>query len=415
MAGLRPRAGTTRSLSMPNTRPHQTRMLRVATYVHDRKAYQELHQHMYEFTSDEQDVDRWQQQIRTLMRGQRHRPSKLLVIVNPFGGRRRAKMLWETFAAPMMRMAGRFFFRKFLSHQQRVVDTLIVTQGSSATFGKPPTSATPRRLCAASTRCKPRSSTASWRWAGTASFTKSSTACWPCALHGTAPPTPTWQAACGWGTCQPAPPTRSPTRCTARGLSPRRPLHRAGDRNPLDIARVDMLRSQTHTFAVSMISYGYLGDLMKVRDSRTWSVCIALRIHGACVHFLCTFPTVGERAAAAPGAAALRGRRCQGALQQPYLQGQGLLLGRRRCRCPRHHVRPCSTIVDDRITTVHSADHAVHRAQGVCMANCMHCNYNAHLDVPAPQGASAERETVKFTKAAKRVSLVRSQTRGCCM
>lgn len=188
-----------------------------------------------------------------------------------------------------------------------------------------------------------------------------------------------------------------------------------GDRNPLDIARVDMLRSQTHTFAVSMISYGYLGDLMKVRDSRTWSVCIALRIHGACVHFLCTFPTVGERAAAAPGAAALRGRRCQGALQQPYLQGQGLLLGRRRCRCPRHHVRPCSTIVDDRITTVHSADHAVHRAQGVCMANCMHCNYNAHLDVPAPQGASAERETVKFTKAAKRVSLVRSQTRGCCM
>ena len=37
-----------------------------------------------------------------------------------------------------------------------------------------------------------------------------------------------------------------------------------GDRNPLDIARVDMLRSQTHTFAVSMISYGYLGDLMKV-------------------------------------------------------------------------------------------------------------------------------------------------------
>ncbi len=37
-----------------------------------------------------------------------------------------------------------------------------------------------------------------------------------------------------------------------------------GDRNPLDIARVDMLQSHTHTFAVSMISYGYLGDLMKV-------------------------------------------------------------------------------------------------------------------------------------------------------
>lgn len=57
----------------------------------------------------------------------------------------------------------------------------------------------------------------------------------------------------------------------------------------------------------------------------------------------------------------------------------------------------------------HRADHAVHRAQGVCMANCMHCNYTAHLDVPTPTGGSAgEHEAVKFTKAAKRVSLVRS-------
>ena len=63
---------------------------------------------MFEFTSDDQDVDRWQQQIRALMRTQRHRPIKLLVIVNPFGGRRRAKMLWETFGAPMMRMAGTY-------------------------------------------------------------------------------------------------------------------------------------------------------------------------------------------------------------------------------------------------------------------------------------------------------------------
>lgn len=91
---------------VPTSTTQQTRALRVSTYTHDRKAYQELHQHMYEFTSDDQDVDRWQQQIRALMRTQRHRPCKLLVIVNPFGGRRRAKMLWETFAAPMMRMAG---------------------------------------------------------------------------------------------------------------------------------------------------------------------------------------------------------------------------------------------------------------------------------------------------------------------
>ena len=55
---------------------------------------------------------------------------------------------------------------------------------------------------------------------------------------------------------------------------------------------------------------------------------------------------------------------------------------------------------------LHRADHAVHRAQGVCMANCMHCNYTAHLDVPAPDGSAAQHDTVKFNKAAKRVSLV---------
>ncbi len=62
-----------------------------------------------------------------------------------------------------------------------------------------------------------------------------------------------------------------------------------------------------------------------------------------------------------------------------------------------------------------TADHAVHRAQGVCMANCMHCNYTAQMDVEGGgsggggngEGGGGAHEPVKFTKAAKRVSLVR--------
>lgn len=94
-------------LHMHSPRAPQTQGLLISTYIHDKKAYQELYQQTFLFTSDQEDVERWQQQILLLMRAQPHRPRRLLVIVNPYGGRRRAKSLWQTMVAPMMSKAGR--------------------------------------------------------------------------------------------------------------------------------------------------------------------------------------------------------------------------------------------------------------------------------------------------------------------
>lgn len=59
-----------------------------------------------ELLQDLQLVEEWVSLTRTALKGLRHRPRKLLVIINPYGGARKARRVWTRIAQPVLHLTG---------------------------------------------------------------------------------------------------------------------------------------------------------------------------------------------------------------------------------------------------------------------------------------------------------------------
>ena len=60
-------------------------------------------------------VQEWSAHIRAALRLQVHRPKNLLVIINPFGGARKALQIWETTVMPVFDLAGQLLDHIYLN------------------------------------------------------------------------------------------------------------------------------------------------------------------------------------------------------------------------------------------------------------------------------------------------------------
>ena len=51
-------------------------------------------------------VEEWAMRVNSAVRQSSHRPRDLLVLLNPFGGTRKAKEVWRDIAMPVFNLAG---------------------------------------------------------------------------------------------------------------------------------------------------------------------------------------------------------------------------------------------------------------------------------------------------------------------
>lgn len=306
-----------------------TGALEIHTFRHNRKRYQDMDKVTYVFKTSQADVQAWADAVQSALNQIEGRPRKLLVFVNPFGGKRQAPIIWKAKAKKIFDQAGidvRVVHTERAGHADDTIMRLtleemkeldgIVAVGGDGLFHEMVNGLLTIRAAKEGQELAqvveqlrlghiPAGST------DTVAYT----------LHG----------------------TRSVTTSVLRIV--------LGDRIPLDVARLDMLRSQTHVFAVSMISYGYLGDLLK--ESELW--------------------------------------RSLGPLRYEYV-GAKVLFRSRAYDCKVSYLPAGALDLEDA-----TEDHDSHAQRGVCMVNCLHCAASAN----EPGGVQA-----KFTDRQRRVSLL---------